>query len=113
MNTIEVFAVQCYESTLNAVKADPFKFSSQTTPCAVCGKIGHPFEDCEVLEYVAFLWKHYIQYCLQARRLRKLLDQQMQNVPLHLVETVTDDDDADVDTADQEEGQDFRPGEEK
>ena len=56
----DMTAVQCYESALNAIKAEPFKFSSHTTPCAVCDRIGHPFEDCEVLRNVDFLRKHHI-----------------------------------------------------
>ena len=72
MLDLEIFAISCYESALNAVQAGPFKFSSQNTPCAVCEKIGHPFEDCEVLKNVEFLRKHHIQYYIQARYLRKL-----------------------------------------
>ena len=113
MNDLEIFVVQCYESALNAVQADPLKFSSLTMSRAVCGKIGHPFRECEILHNVEFLWTHHIQYCLQARRLRKLLDQQRKYVPLHLIETVSDDDDAVDDAAEQEEGHNFRPGEDK
>ena len=56
---------------------------------------------------------HHIHYCLRARLLRKLLDQQRKYVPLHLIETVSDDDDAVDDAAEQEEGHNFRPGEDK
>ena len=43
-----------------------------------------------------------------------LFDQQTKkSVPLHLVDIVYEEDDADDDAIDQEEGQDFRPGEDK
>ena len=88
-------------------------FFTEHTVC-VCERIGHPFEDCEVFQNVEFLRKHHIQYCLQARHLRKLFDQQTKkNVALYLVDTVYGEDDVDDDAADQEEGQDFRQGEDK
>ena len=114
MNDIEIFAVQCYERALNAVQADPFKFSSEETPCAVCEQIDHPCEDCEVLQNVEFLRKHHIQYCLQACCRRKVFDKQIKkNLALHLVDTVYEEDDANNDAVDQEESQDFHQGEDK
>ena len=87
-----IYALQLYESALKTIKKHPLQFSS-TTPCAVCGKPGHPFKDCQILQNVEYLRTHHIQYCLQARRMRRLLDTQVDNVPLHLVETVSDDGD--------------------
>ena len=95
MDDHEVLAVQYYESALNPVTADPVKFSSQTTPCAVCGEIGHPFRDCKILRNVEYLRTHHIQYCLlispSSTKASRPPDQE--KAPLHLVETVSDDGD--------------------
>ena len=111
MTELELFVVRCYKGVLNAVHASPQKFSATDTPCAVCGKIGHPFKDCEILENVDFLRMHHIQYCLQPNRLQNVVERQLKNVPLHLVETIPNDDDDDA--SDQEEDQDFRSGEDE
>ena len=60
MDDHEVLAVKYYESALNAVTADPVKFSSQTTPCAACGEISHPFRDCKIHRNVEYLRTHHI-----------------------------------------------------
>ena len=104
MDEFAVLAVKCYETALNAVTADPAKFNL-TMPCAVCGGSGHPFEDCTILKNIDYLRSHYIQYCLQQRRLRRLLEKTKTNVSVNSLQTVS----ADMESDDEE--QDFRSGE--
>ena len=61
-----------YTAAVHAIQADPRKFSS-CSECAVCEGTGHPFADCEILQDIEFLKKHHIAYCVNQRRLKKML----------------------------------------
>ena len=44
-----------------------------TKPCLACGEMGHTFQDCPILENLAFLWRHFINSQMNAVQNQKML----------------------------------------
>ena len=61
-----------YTAAIHSVQADPRKFSS-SSPCVVCRNTSHSFDECDILNDIAFLKKHHIAYCSSQRRLEKMM----------------------------------------
>ena len=55
------------QSAVNAVQSDMRKFDS-TTPCAVCGKPGHSFAECKVLNNTEGIKRAFISVCLALKK---------------------------------------------
>ena len=79
-----------YTAAVHAIQADPRKFSS-SSECVVCEGTGHPFAECEVLQDVEYLKKHHITFCVNQRRMRKML---ATRAAVHWLHTTQADDDA-------------------
>jgi len=92
-NEMDRHIAKAYVAAVKAIDSDPRMFST-TSECAVCKGTGHPFSDCKVLKDVEFLKKHHIAYCVNQRRLKKLL---ATRVAVHALDAVLIDEATDAD----------------
>ena len=68
-----------YTSYINSIQKSPTSYDI-TLPCRVCNKPGHNFDGCQVLKNEPLLRAHYIGYCLETHRLRKIADKHTADV---------------------------------
>ena len=70
-----------YTSYINSIQKSPTSYDI-TLPCRVCNKPGHNFDGCQVLKNELLLRAHYIGYCIETHRLRKIADKHTADVHL-------------------------------
>ena len=68
-----------YTSYINSIQKSPTSYDI-TLPCRVCNKPGHNFDGCDVLKNEPLLRAHYIGYCIETHRLRKIADKHTADV---------------------------------
>ena len=87
---MDCHVAKAYIAAVKAIDSDHRTFST-TSECAVCKGTGHPFSDCMALKDVEFLKKHHIAYCVNQRRLRKMLTTRAAVHWLHTVQADNDE----------------------
>ena len=78
-----------YTSYVNSIQKSPTMYDI-SLPCRVCNKPGHNFDGCEILKNEPLLRAHYIGYCIETHRLRKIAEKHTADIHRLTTENATD-----------------------
>ena len=106
-------------AVINNVNTDPRSFDT-SKPCLVCGQSGHTFENCGVLNNLAYLQRHYISWKIYLAKSHKrqqeiLTDQKINKLESQYHDTSLDNFDEEEmvftdDDNEEDDDQDFHKG---
>ena len=105
--TTEEFKVyKMYSRAILAIETDPRRFDQSKSPCAVCQKSGHTFDNCQVLQDFKFLQKFHIAYCLHRNKINKIKHPSMMTASTNKVLATTVESDSESDESESEADED-------